>query len=81
MQGVNDLLVEIERQILKVTNRIKMIIRVPMGGEELSWLYKNSAVTPALADPNNSQYLLAHVVISELSLQQFKNTFSKKTIE
>lgn len=78
MTGINDLRFEIERRILKATNRIKMIIRVPMSGVELAWLYKNSAVTRTVADPKNSEYLMAHVVITELTVQQFKNEFLKK---
>lgn len=77
-EGINALRSEIERNILRTTNQIKMIIRVPMSGEELAWLYKNSAVTRTVADPNNSEYLLAHVVITELTVQKFKSEFIKK---
>lgn len=78
MTGINDLRFEIERRILKVTKRIKMIIRIPMSGEELAWLYKNTAVTRTVADPKNAEYLMAHVVITDLTLQQFKTEFLKK---
>lgn len=77
-QGINELRSEIERNILRTTNQMKMIIRVPMSGEELAWLYKNSAVTRTVADPNNAEYLLAHVVINELTVQKFKSEFIKK---
>lgn len=78
MTGINDLRFEIERRILKATNRIKMIIRVPQSGKELAWLHKNSAVTRTLADPKDSDYLMVHVVITELAVIQFKNEFLKK---
>lgn len=75
LHGIADLMKSIEKNILRTTNRIKMIIRVPQSGEELAWLYKNAAVTRCEADTKNSEYLLAHVVITELTLLQFKNTF------
>lgn len=76
--GCNDLLLEIERKIFQVTNRQKMIIKVPMGGQESAWLYKNAAVTDSKADPENSQKLLLSVVISMAKLQQFRHYFLSK---
>lgn len=78
MTGINDLCIEIERRILKATNRIKMIIRVPQSGDELAWLYKNAAVTRTLPDPKDCEYLMVHVVITELTVTHFKNEFLKK---
>lgn len=73
--GINDLLIELEEKILKATERLKMTIRVPMGGEEMQWLYKNTAITNSEADPNDNQKILLHVVISEAVLEQFKHRF------
>lgn len=73
--GINDLLMELEERILKATERIKMTIRVPMGGVEMQWLFKNTAVTSSEADPNNSEKILMHVVISNVALEQFKQQF------
>lgn len=78
--GMDDLVEAIERNILKVTNRIKMIIRVPQGGEELAWLYKNTAVTETEICDKNNEYLKVHVLLTDLALTQFKNTFLKKSI-
>lgn len=75
LAGVNDLLVEVEQKLLSVTNRMTMTMRVPMGGEEMQWLYKNAAVADSEADANNSQMMLLHVVISNAKLQQFKHRF------
>ncbi|XP_062560863.1 putative GTP-binding protein 6 [Armigeres subalbatus] len=75
LHGMNDLLKEIERKILQVTGRQKMIIRVPMGGSEVAWLYKNAAVTETAADPVDSQRMLVSVVITEAKLQQFRHQF------
>lgn len=76
--GIEELLDDVERKILVATNRSKITIRVPMGGSESSWLYKNSAVTGSRADPKNSQNILLSVVISEASLQQFRHHFLKR---
>lgn len=75
MTGLQDLAHAIERNILHVTERKKIIIRVPQGGQELPWLYKNTAVTRTEADPKNSEYIFVHSVVTDLALAQFKNTF------
>lgn len=73
--GINDLLLNLEEKILASTNRTKMTMRVPMGGEEMQWIYKNAAVTDSDADSKDSQMILLHVVISQAKLQQFKHHF------
>lgn len=78
LAGINDLEMEVERKILAVTNRAKITVKVPMGGEESLWLYKNAAVTESKADPKDSQNILLSVVISESKLQQFKHHFLKR---
>lgn len=76
--GLLKLVEAIERNILKVTNRKKMIIRVPQGGEELAWLYKNTAVTNTQMCDRDSEYLKVHVLLTDLALTLFKNTFLKR---
>nr|XP_029731787.1 putative GTP-binding protein 6 [Aedes albopictus] len=75
LHGMHVLLEEIERKILEVTGRRKIIIRVPMGGSEVAWLYKNAAVTETAADPEDSQRMLVSAVITEAKLQQFRHQF------
>ena len=75
LAGINDLLIEVEQKLLSSTNRTKMTMRVPMGGEEMQWLYKNAAVTDSEADTKDNQKILLHVVISHAKLQQFKHRF------
>uniref|UniRef100_A0A182MHA1 Hflx-type G domain-containing protein n=1 Tax=Anopheles culicifacies TaxID=139723 RepID=A0A182MHA1_9DIPT len=76
--GVHELLLEVERRVLMVTGRQRIVIRVPMGGPEMAWLYKNGAVTETAADPDNAERLLVSVVITEAKLQQFRHLFIKK---
>ena len=75
LAGINDLLLEVEQKLLTATNRIAITMRVPMGGEEMQWLYKNAAVSDSEADDRDSQMILLHVVISNAKLQQFKHKF------
>ncbi|XP_065361177.1 putative GTP-binding protein 6 [Calliphora vicina] len=77
-QGLTELLEEIENHILTTTNRRKLTIRVPNGGIEMSWLYKNAAVVNMKADNADSQNLLMDIVIKESVLQQFKKQFCQK---
>lgn len=75
--GINDLMENVETRLLAATKRMKMIVRVPNGGPEMQWLYKNAAVTNSDADPKDSQQLLLNVVISQSVLEQFKHHFLK----
>lgn len=73
--GLDPLLEDIERQVLAVTDRRKLQMRVPNGGPEMAWLYKNAAVVSTVADDNNPERLLMQVVISQLTLDKFKREF------
>lgn len=73
--GLAELLKTIEDSILEVTGRRKLTIRVPQGGQEMAWLYKNSAVSHLKADPNSSQHLLMEVILTEHVFQQFQRQF------
>lgn len=75
--GLSELLHAIEKNILTVTNRKKMIFRVRQGGDEYAWLYKNTAVINTEICDKNSEYLKVHVLLTDLALTQFKNTFLK----
>lgn len=75
--GLSNLVEAIENNILKVTNRKKMIFRVRQGGEEYDWLYKNTAVTQTEICDKSNEYLKVHVLLTDLALMNFKNTFLK----
>lgn len=78
LAGINDLLLNVEQTLLKTTNRQRIIIRVPMGGPEVAWLYKNAAVTETHADPDDSQRMLVGAVITDAKLAQFRHQFVKR---
>lgn len=73
--GLDSLLVDIEQQILLATGRKKLKMRVPNGGQEMAWLYKNAAVVETMADEKNSEWLMMQVVITQRTLDQFKKKF------
>ncbi|XP_017143165.1 putative GTP-binding protein 6 [Drosophila miranda] len=73
--GLEPLLADIEEQILAATGRRKLQMRVPSGGPEMAWLYKNAAVVDTVADEANPNRLMMHVVISHRTLDQFKREF------
>lgn len=75
LHGLNQLLKNIEDNILIETDRRKIVLRVTNGGPEISWLYKNGAVTSVMADENNPNFLLVKVIMSNTSMQKFKTTF------
>ncbi|XP_075145382.1 putative GTP-binding protein 6 [Haematobia irritans] len=75
--GLNPLLKEIEHRILETTQRKKLTVRVPNGGPEMAWLYKNTAVVNIRANPDDSQNLLIDIIVKESVLQQFKKQFCK----
>ncbi|EDW44997.1 putative GTP-binding protein 6 [Drosophila sechellia] len=75
--GLEPLLDDIEQQILTATGRRKLQMRVPSGGPEMAWLYKNAAVVETTADAENPERLMMHVVISQRTLDQFKRQFCR----
>ncbi|KAH8394569.1 hypothetical protein KR215_008827 [Drosophila sulfurigaster] len=75
LTGLDPLLQDIERQVLAVTGRRKLQMRVPNGGPEMAWLYKNAAVVFTEADEKNPERLLMQVVICQRTLEQFKRKF------
>ena len=64
--------VEIQKELLKATGRSAIKIRVQSGSSAAAWLYKETAVMNADADPKNSQYLLMDVVATERQLHLFR---------
>lgn len=73
--GLETLLVDVEQQILVATGRKKLKMRVPNGGQEMAWLYKNAAVVETMADEKNPEWLMMQVVITQRTLDQFKRQF------
>ncbi|XP_065165871.1 putative GTP-binding protein 6 [Atheta coriaria] len=74
LHGLPELTEKLQDLVISQTNRIVMTIRVPTGGDEIRWLYKNAAVVDVTPD-DNQQRQNARVVITRSKLQQFKHHF------
>ncbi len=73
--GIDHLKSRLQQEIIRITGRTKMIIRVKTGGDEFSWLRSETAVTDTIPDPKNPNYTLLSVLITKTCLDKFKHTF------
>lgn len=76
--GIEMLRNKLDEVILTNTDRISVTIRVPSGGDEMQWLYKNSAVTSVNVCDKDSQFQYMNVIITNAKLGQFKHLFIKR---
>lgn len=76
--GIDLLRLHLEKAILENTNRRIMRIRIPIGGDEIRWLYKNAAVVSLDVDEEDSQQQLVKVIITKAKLEQFKHHYLKR---
>lgn len=75
LRGIDEVTDRMEEEIMKATHRKHMVIRVRNGGEEFHWLKSEAAVPDMKVDPNNSNYMLMSVLITDSLLERFKRTF------
>ncbi|KAI4467928.1 gtp-binding protein hflx [Holotrichia oblita] len=74
-EGIDTLKHMLEKKILKLTNRHVLTISLPVGGDEVRWLYKNATVVQVKEDKENIQNNILSIIISEAKLNQFKYNF------
>lgn len=73
--GLEELRHQLESFILTRTGRQKILIKVPNGGDEIRWLFKNSVVLQETPDTEDTQCIIAKVIITQANLQKFKHHF------
>ncbi|XP_066158688.1 putative GTP-binding protein 6 [Euwallacea fornicatus] len=73
--GLKQLKQQLEEFILHTTGRQKITIKIPNGGDEIRWLYKNSTVVEEIPDQDDMQFIFAKVIITQANLQKFKHHF------
>ncbi|XP_050513506.1 putative GTP-binding protein 6 [Diabrotica virgifera virgifera] len=73
--GLDELRFNIEKAIMKATGRRYITIKVPNGGEEIRWLYKEATVVSQHPDETNPQVMKTNVIITEMKLNKFKHIF------
>lgn len=73
--GLDELKSRIEKQIIKVTNRSTMKIRVRTGQEEYEWLRAHTAIVSIDTD---GDYSVIKVIVTQSDIDVFKNLFIRK---
>lgn len=69
----------IEEAIITNTKRCVTTLRVPIGGDEVRWLYKNAVIIDTKTD-NDQECQETKVIIAPGKLEQFKHYFVKRQI-
>lgn len=73
--GIEELRHKIEEKILNSTGRQLVKLKIPIGGDEIRWLYKNATVVATQQDDTDSQYQITKIIITPAKLHQFKHHF------
>lgn len=76
--GIDLLRRKIEKQLLAVTGRSVLKVRVEAGSRASAWLYKETTVTNAEADPDNQQFMLLDVITTEGQIHRFRRFLKEK---
>lgn len=63
---------EVQRLILSETGRSVMKMRVESGSDAMAWLYSEGTVVNAEVDPENTQFLLLDVIVTDNLLHRFR---------
>ncbi|XP_062592063.1 putative GTP-binding protein 6 [Saccostrea cucullata] len=74
--GIIVLKKKLEETIIKSTGRMRKTFRIPVGGEHLSWLYKNATVLSTRDGEDGHSYLV-ETIINTAAYEKFKHLFSK----
>lgn len=74
-RGMRILIDKLESQVYHNTGLKKMKIKVPNGGEEFRWLYKEAAVFSADEDGKDPNFLVLGIAITKAKLEKFKHEF------
>ncbi|ESO99351.1 hypothetical protein LOTGIDRAFT_113712, partial [Lottia gigantea] len=75
-QGLQDLQLQIQQKLITVTGKLYKTFRIPNGGAELSWLYKEATVQNIEAD-KDCNYLIVETIISPAVYQRFTSYFQQ----
>ncbi|GIY06725.1 putative GTP-binding protein 6 [Caerostris darwini] len=78
--GLSDLLSTVEEKLFDNTGHQVSLLKIPNGGPVYSWLLREAAITNAVADEKDPNYLIVEVVFSSASLSKFKHNFGDLSI-
>lgn len=77
--GIDALRLCVQKEILRVTGRTVLTLRLSAGSNELRWMYKNAVVLKQTPDPKNVQATLVNVIITKVKIDQFYSRFIKES--
>jgi len=73
--GLDQLIQRLEEAIITNTGRLEKTLRVPNGGTQYQWLYRQSAIREIIVDPKDDNFLFLKVYITYQSFEKFKHSF------
>ncbi|ERL94771.1 hypothetical protein D910_12045 [Dendroctonus ponderosae] len=73
--GLEKLRSQLEESVLYRTDRQKIAISIPNGGDEIRWLYKNATILDEIPDPKDLQSISVKAIITKANLAKFKHAF------
>jgi len=81
-KGINleELVNQINSKLVKNTDRMLIKLRIPNGGKELTWLYKESTISEMEADKNDNNFLLVKAFMTRAVREKFKSYFDHNMI-
>lgn len=74
--GLEKLRKKVEEAVVQSTDRCVVSLRVPVGGDEIRWLYKNAVIINSEFN-EETEFQNVQVIIPSGRLEQFKHYFIK----
>lgn len=78
--GLVELQETIERRLIKNTGRTVARLRIPTGGAEYTWLYKEGTLHLNGVDERDPNYSIVDVVLTPAALSKFRHNFGSECI-
>lgn len=75
--GLEKLRKKVEEAVVQSTDRCVVSLRVPVGGDEIRWLYKNAVIINSEFN-EETEFQNVQVIIPSGRLEQFKHYFIKE---
>lgn len=78
--GLAELRETIERRLIENTGRTVARLRIPTGGPEYSWLYREGTLHLSGVDERDPNYSIVDVVLTPAALSKFRHNFGSECI-
>ncbi|XP_060592498.1 putative GTP-binding protein 6 [Ruditapes philippinarum] len=77
-EGMEQLRQEVQTRLLQNIDFLQKTLKIPLTGEHLGWLYKESTVVSTHTDDSDSECLIVNVYISKGNYQKFMAHFGRR---